>query len=72
VAPLARTAMGLVMLSWLVPLWMLVSLAGIAVGGGFMLPFYALRGMSAGDVKLMGAVGSFLGTCDYAAPLRFD
>lgn len=40
---------------------MLTSLAGIAVGVGFMLPFYVLRGMGAGDVKLMGAIGSLLG-----------
>ena len=40
---------------------MLTSLAGIAVGIAVMLPFYLLRGMGAGDVKLMGAVGGFLG-----------
>jgi prepilin peptidase CpaA len=37
------------------------ALAGAAVGLIFFLPFYLLRGMGAGDVKLMCAVGSFLG-----------
>jgi prepilin peptidase CpaA len=39
----------------------LMSLAGCAVGVATLLPFYLLRGMGAGDVKLMGAVGTFLG-----------
>ena len=37
------------------------ALGGLALGMGFLLPFYALGGMAAGDVKLMGAVGAFLG-----------
>jgi prepilin peptidase CpaA len=28
---------------------------------GFFMPFYLIRGMGAGDVKLMGAAGSLLG-----------
>ena len=43
-------------------------LSGVLAGGvGFaiclvcLLPFYAAGGMAAGDVKLMGAVGAFLG-----------
>ena len=36
-------------------------LAGLGVGIGFFLPFYIGKGMGAGDIKLMGAVGSMFG-----------
>ena len=37
------------------------ALGGLAVGLAVLLPFYALRAMGAGDVKLMAMVGAFLG-----------
>jgi prepilin peptidase CpaA len=37
------------------------ALAGMATGFAVLLPFYAMRVMGAGDVKLMAAVGAFLG-----------
>ena len=40
---------------------LLASLAGLAVGIAMLLPFYLVRGMGAGDVKLMGTVGTFMG-----------
>jgi len=42
-------------------LW--TALTGLATGFGLLLPFYLLRGMAAGDVKLMAVVGTF-GTLD--------
>ena len=36
-------------------------LAGAATGLGLLLPFYLLRGMAAGDVKLMLAIGAWVG-----------
>lgn len=38
-----------------------VALGGFALGLTFLLPFYLLAGMGAGDVKMMGAVGAFVG-----------
>ncbi|MES2299566.1 MAG: A24 family peptidase [Pseudomonadota bacterium] len=35
--------------------------AGLLLGFAFLLPFYLLGTMGAGDVKLMAAVGTFLG-----------
>lgn len=37
------------------------ALLGALAGLGIMLPLYLLRAMGAGDVKLMAAVGAFLG-----------
>jgi prepilin peptidase CpaA len=43
------------------PQGLLFSLQGIGVGMGLLLVFYVLGGMGAGDVKLLGAVGGFVG-----------
>lgn len=42
-------------------LGILYSLAGFIVGLLFLLPFYALRALGAGDVKLMAMVGAYIG-----------
>ena len=38
------------------------ALGGMAAGFGVLLPLYLLRGMAAGDVKLMAMVGAYLGS----------
>lgn len=40
---------------------LIISLQGMGLGLALFLPFYMLRGMAAGDVKLMAAVGTFVG-----------
>jgi prepilin peptidase CpaA len=40
------------------------SFAGWAIGLALWLPIYALGGMGAGDIKLMAAVGAWLGPAD--------
>jgi prepilin peptidase CpaA len=37
------------------------ALFGLGTGLGLFLPFYLVKGMAAGDVKLMGAVGALIG-----------
>lgn len=43
---------------------LLAWLGGAALGLALFLPFYLLRGMAAGDVKMMAAVGAFTGPGD--------
>lgn len=42
----------------------LSSLGGVAAGFAIFMPFYLLRAMGAGDVKLMAMVGAWLGPMD--------
>ncbi|WAC06565.1 MAG: prepilin peptidase [Thermodesulfobacteriota bacterium] len=37
-----------------------LSIAGLLAGSAVFFPFYLLKGMGAGDIKLMGAVGSLV------------
>lgn len=43
---------------------LLAALGGLLLGLALFLPFYLLRGMAAGDVKLLAVVGAFAGPRD--------
>lgn len=43
---------------------LLTALGGMGAGLAVFLPFYLVRGMAAGDVKLMAVVGAFTGPAD--------
>ena len=58
-----------ILLNTLIPqsmggLGMLVSLAGLGTGLVILLPLYLLRALSAGDIKLMAMIGTFVGPAD--------
>ena len=44
----------------------IASIGGLAVGFALFFPLFALGGMGAGDVKLMAALGAWLGPTDAA------
>jgi prepilin peptidase CpaA len=43
---------------------LIAALGGMGLGLAMFLPFYLLRGMAAGDVKLMAVIGAFTGPGD--------
>ncbi len=55
-------ATGLLFAFWSgIPMEIAERLGGVAIGFAALLPFYAMSAMGAGDVKLMAAVGGYLG-----------
>lgn len=59
---LAGLVIGIAYHSFMASGWGLAyALKGAGVGFGVFLPIYLMRGMGAGDVKLMAMVGAFLG-----------
>lgn len=43
---------------------LVTALAGVGTGFAIFLPFYLVRGMAAGDVKMLAVVGAFTGAQD--------
>ena len=52
-------------------LGLLAALQGMGLGFAVLLPLYLLRAMGAGDVKLMGMVGAFLGPVHVQGAILF-
>lgn len=52
-------------------LGLLAALQGMGLGLAVLLPLYLLRAMGAGDVKLMGMVGAFLGPVHVQGAILF-
>jgi prepilin peptidase CpaA len=72
VISLGGIALGLTLQLWFNGLSGLLSgLGGTAVGLTMLLPFYIVKGMGAGDVKLMAAVGTFLGPVNVMLAVAF-
>lgn len=52
-------------------LGLLAALQGMGLGLAVLLPLYLLRAMGAGDVKLMGMIGAFLGPVHVQGAILF-
>jgi prepilin peptidase CpaA len=61
VLTLAGASIGLLLGAWGGLGDLAAAVLGLCTGLALLLPFYLLGGMGAGDVKLMAAVGAFLG-----------